>query len=88
MSPAKKAVPAAAKQPEPAKETTPVPDTTPQATEPTQPAEEPAEPTVEAEAGETEGSDFCPTPGECFPDGIADHVSHVGCVHGQWDLTE
>jgi hypothetical protein len=78
MPAAKKATPAAATPIEPAPDVDPVPAPTPDPETPAEPA---------PDAGASEGDDFCPEPGTCFPDGLADDVTHVGCVHGQWDLS-
>ena len=90
-APAKKTAPAAASKPQPAPEPAPVPSATPDAQPPAEPVAPSADqpPTdAELEAAETEGDDFCPTPGECFPDGVPEAVVALSCVHGHWDLAE
>jgi hypothetical protein len=91
---AQKAVPAAASKPTPAENTTPAPEAAPTPQEPVQPAEptllvdDTTPPDGAALAGETEGDDFCPDAGVCFPGGLPANVHTASCIHGDWYFGE
>lgn len=67
--------------------TEPPPELQPDEQPPVDQADEPDE--APASAGlQLEHLEHCPTPGLCFPYGLAADTSHAVCVHGETHATE